>query len=1002
MNSNTNSKAPAKNSRQLAKLKTIAVISHTHWDREWYATFQQYRMRLVRLIDKLLDILQTQPDYAYFMLDGQTVILEDYLEVQPSRKAQLRDYIQTGRILVGPWYVLPDQFLISGEAHIQNLLRGQQIARNFGASMPVGYIPDPFGHIGQMPQILKGFGLESAAMWRGIGPELGQLEFIWEAPDGSSVEAIHLAVGYNTGLALNAGVEPALVQLDGLKRELLNRSVSGIVPLMNGNDHAEPSPELSKTIETLKLRLAERGQAVEFVHTTLPQYFEMAREHLVWERPETPHHIGEFRNSQLAFLLPGVLSTRMWIKQVNNKLETLLERWAGPHLAWWQSLSKCGEGHSEGEYQAASVQALYKTAWKYLLLNDPHDSICGCSIDQVHQEMKTRYSWIEQIGSQLRDESLRGLARTINTANLVKNLVGDEPALPIIVFNPTAANRSDSVLMSGQVVGSLLDFVIVDTDGTILPHQVLSQTEEKLFSMDIPAAALNGMAAQGGDEGRVMGYTMAEINLVPLPDDTGQIREVAANITALYNSPAPTDPELMKRTAAEVDKWIALGVETFKMNVSLQTTVKFQFVAPNIPANGYKTFVLHARRPDEEPAVLEEPQADAFSIENEFYELSVARDTNLFTVRDKETGVSYGGLHAWRDLGDAGDEYNYAPPAQDKLVDSLCANSTVKVVRRGIDQSLVINGTLNLPEALSSDRQQRADSTVPCPLTLTATLTPGVKRIDFKLVFQNLARDHRLQVLFPAPFVCEFSEAEGTFDVIQRPLALPKFNSKWLEDPQPTAPQKSFVSVANTDRTLGLTLFNQGLPEYEILPAKPDDKPEVTIALTLLRAVGWLSREDLSNRRGHAGPALETPEAQMLGLHSFHYSLMPHKDDWLHSGAQAQAHAFNTALEGITTAIQTGSLPAQTSFVEILPKTLALSTVKPGEDGQSLIVRLWNPTNDSIPETKLRFYRQPAKVVLSNLAETEDSITLEIDSDGWFVFPVGAKKIITLKASFEK
>lgn len=999
-------KTQANKSRSTVKPKTLVVISHTHWDREWYATFQQYRLRLVRLVDKLLNILETQPNYAHFMLDGQTVILEDYLEVRPEREAILKKHIAEGRILVGPWYILPDQFLVSGEAHIQNLLRGQAIAKNYGGSMPVGYIPDPFGHISQMPQILRGFGLESAAMWRGLGPQLGQLEFIWEAPDGSTVEAVHLASGYSSGLGLNAGVEPGLTQLDGLKRELLNKSVTGIVPLMNGNDHAEPMGELPETLEALQARFAERGQEVRFVHSTLPAYFEMEREHLAWQRENTPRHKGEMRDSQLAYLLPGVLSARMWIKQRNYKAETLLERWVGPHLAWLQSLPprNASKYEQEESYEPESLQALSRTAWKYLLLNDPHDSICGCSIDQVHEEMKLRYDWIEQVGTELRDMGLRGIARVIETADLAQRVTKDETALPLVVFNPVEIKRTDAVLMSAQVINRLQDFVIVDNDGTILPHQILGKHEEKIFSMDIPASSLRGMAAQGGDEGRVMGYTMADINFNPIVDETGKTTLVEANVTVLYNSPAPTDPDLMARTVAKVEGYLADGVETFRLNAFLQTTIKFQFLARNVPANGYKTFLLRARHPNEAlptAEVRDMKEEEPESIENEFYQLSVDRKTGLFSLLDKETNITYGGLHGWRDLGDAGDEYNFSQPANDSEVNKLFAEPDIKIISNGVDQSIQVNGALELPESLSADRQSRSATTAICSFTVIATLTPGVKRVDFETVFQNKAKDHRLQVLLAAPFVATSSEAEGTFDVVERPLELPKFSSSWMEDPQPTAPQKSFVSVSNADRSLGLTLINRGLPEYELLPAKPDDEQGATLALTLLRAVGWLSREDLLTRRGHAGPGMETPGAQMEGNQFYHYSIIAHKGDWLRSGAQGQAHAFNAPMEGITTSVQSGILPPQSSLVEILPRALALSTVKMSEDSSGVIVRLWNPSDRDVPTAKVRFYRKPQKLHLTNLAEDEVGASLEADPDGWFSFEIGAKKIITLKAVFK-
>lgn len=130
----------------------LFVVSHTHWDREWYQPFEEFRIRLVRLMDKLLDILTSDPDYRYFTLDGQTIILEDYLEIRPQKEEEARRLVHQGRLLIGPWWILPDEFLVSPEATIRNLMLGDQVAKRFGAKMEVGYLPDPFGHIGQMPR----------------------------------------------------------------------------------------------------------------------------------------------------------------------------------------------------------------------------------------------------------------------------------------------------------------------------------------------------------------------------------------------------------------------------------------------------------------------------------------------------------------------------------------------------------------------------------------------------------------------------------------------------------------------------------------------------------------------------------------------------------------------------------------------------------------------------------------------------------------------------------
>src|SRR4029079_9643324 len=178
----------------------IHVVSHTHWDREWYLTYEQFRVRLVALIDRLLDLLHADPSYkklhlpdpsyTHFHLDGQTIVLEDYLEIRPEQEPRLRLAIEQGRILIGPWYVMPDEFLVSGESLVRNLLRGHRISREFGSPMPVGYLPDLFGHVGQMPQIWRRVCLDTPILWRGFGGR--DAEYWWQAPDGSRVLMMHL------------------------------------------------------------------------------------------------------------------------------------------------------------------------------------------------------------------------------------------------------------------------------------------------------------------------------------------------------------------------------------------------------------------------------------------------------------------------------------------------------------------------------------------------------------------------------------------------------------------------------------------------------------------------------------------------------------------------------------------------------------------------------------------------------------------------------------------
>ena len=183
-----------------ARMSTeVTIVPHTHWDREWYLPFQRFRLRLVDLLDTLLDHIEQDPSYTHFLLDGQMAVVDDYLELRPDAEPRLRRLAAAGRLAMGPWYILPDEFLVSGETLIRDLALGFERGAAFGGAMPVGYLPDMFGHIAQMPQILGQFGLEHAIVWRGVPRAMTEhTAFWWEAPDGTTVRAEYLPRGTAT------------------------------------------------------------------------------------------------------------------------------------------------------------------------------------------------------------------------------------------------------------------------------------------------------------------------------------------------------------------------------------------------------------------------------------------------------------------------------------------------------------------------------------------------------------------------------------------------------------------------------------------------------------------------------------------------------------------------------------------------------------------------------------------------------------------------------------
>ena len=464
----------------------VIVVSHTHWDREWYMPFQEYRIWLVELMDNLLNVFEEKPNFKCFTLDGQTSILEDYLEVRPEKLEEIRRLVTEGRIIIGPWYTQPDEWLVSPESLIRNLLVGHRVGLKFGKVMKVGHVPDNFGHPSQLPQILRGFGIDSFVFQRGMGDEGEKLktEFVWQAPDGSKVIAIHLIEGYcNAALlgiprkgwipflelwegadgsitfprSFNRALytfdpEIALKSIEELKRRLLPKSASGILLFMNGCDHLPAQPGITDIIEYVN----KKNVGVKLIHGGLEDYINRVRPLARMGRLQT--YTGEMWGARFHHLLPGVLSTRMYLKQQNRYAEILLESYAEP-LASFAALL----GY---EYP----KRLLSLAWKLLLLNHAHDSIHGSSVDPVHVEMEARYQQIRQIANGITYSALRYIA------NRVKNFSSND-AFRVVVYNPSSWVRNDIVRIWVDFLADeeADDYVVIDEDGVVMPIQLLKE-----------------------------------------------------------------------------------------------------------------------------------------------------------------------------------------------------------------------------------------------------------------------------------------------------------------------------------------------------------------------------------------------------------------------------------------------------------------------------------------------------------------------------------------------
>ncbi|HYT34709.1 MAG TPA: glycoside hydrolase family 38 C-terminal domain-containing protein [Ktedonobacteraceae bacterium] len=1010
----------------------IILVPHTHWDREWYQTFQQFRVRLVRTIDKLLDILERDSNFSYFMLDGQTIVLDDYLEVQPEQEARLKKYARAGRISVGPWYTQPDEFLVSGESLIRNLQFGMQRAAEFGEPMRTGYVPDCFGHIAQLPQILQGFGIDNAVFWRGVGAEAKKSEFFWAAPDGTRVLVIHLAdpLGYSNARKMPLAPDEFVARVEFLSAQLLPKATTNTLLFMNGSDHLEPQDGLPETITAANALLAhinpehekiiaklghtaQNGSNTHFdgIHVqigTLPQYIETVRRQNGCETQDGQDELqvltGEMRSSQYSHLLPAVLSSRVWIKQQNNATEHLLEHWVEPLTAWaW----KLGATYPAG---------LIRVAWKYLLQNHPHDSICGCSVDQVHHENAVRFAQSQQVAESIITQAMQSIAETVNTRAPVRTTdTGNQP-IPIVVFNPAPGPRADIAQAVISFPGTLRNAVIIDEQGQHVPFTVVNRWRQELGSTQLArettAAAVSLMGANAPGEfirlaentaAMMLGQPEGAYEIIRLHIDTDQQPEVAhiEVIIAPRENVTTKDHDLL--AAEQQIREILQREDIHSLNVTAIDQVRetLEFVACDLPAYGFKTFWVYPRGSKAEVNHANQVPASALSsqehwIENEWYRVEASAADGTLTITDKDTGAIFTGLNRFVDGGDVGDLYNYCPPAEDVLVSQPIEPPKIELHSAGPARAVLrVTGRWSLPVACAANRAERSARASVCHIVSDIALSPGVQRIDIHTSIDNKVRDHRLRVIFPVPLQVEHVSAEGTFEVRARPLtaARPEHDDDWIEEPVNTFPQKRFVDVS--DGTTGLALLNRGLPECEILQDGPGvEVGQVAVALTLLRCVEWLSRGDLPNRHGHAGPMEHTPEGQCPGHQEFDYAIVPHSGDWRAEEARIlrEAQAFNVPVRTIVAPLShrgtTGSrehkggqafenaqqreklLPSRVTFIEVEPRELVVSAIKRENSGKGLIVRVYNPLLHAV-EASLRPGFASSRACVTNLLEEE-------------------------------
>ena len=927
--------------------KIIHVVVNTHWDREWVYPFEETRLLLVEFMDQLIDILNKEPDFHSFTLDSQTVCLEDYLELRPEKREEIENLVKTGKLIIGPWYSLPEEFIVNGESLVRNLLIGHRVAQSFGKVSKVGYTPFSYGQTSQMPQIYNGFGIDTIIFYRGINTP--KSEFIFEGPDGSKLlgmrfgclsrfsyyiyvyrvlrygsDDVYAFYNWNRGagpfrLASSArprahyyitdpsnkmwNLEPIRKQLEKLVHDESQHFSTSHICCMEGFDSSAPDEKEAEIVKLCQELLPEHeirmSNLEEFMNAIKP----------LVKNPTVIH--GESRDpgatGKWTHLMGDVISARVRVKKANHQAEMSLQRGAEPWCALSNILGK--------EYFR---QALNR-AWKLLLQNHPHDTITGGGIEQMEKDAIARAEQVSIISEGLMRRALQNIYSRINFSEI------SPKESVFVVFNPGPFKRSEvlSVYIDLPDGMGYEDFQIIDPDTNIPCEMQIKQQFE-----------------------------------------TGTLVRNLQDISIELRS---------KRYLTDVK-------------------------VDNIPALGYKTFYI---KPANNLPVLtgENIYKSPFTLENEFLKISFNPD-GTFDLIHKKTGQKFYNLHYFEDTGETGHSWIHIEPDENETIYSygVPANLIVEensplLARVRVDYTLMVpigleRDITELDREAEKNHTRRRTEKVPLNISSYFTLREGSQRLEIKTKLMNNAKNHRLRVIFPTGIEkATHSFAEVAFDVVNRPIHIEPY-SPYYGKPNPQHPMHRFVDISDND--IGIAILNNcGLREYEVM-----DEPARPLAITLFRAFTFRNAPIFG--RWDVYPEMEL--SQCPGEHEFSYAIYPHAGTW-EKGTLQEAEEFNVNIEPVQAGpVKGGNLPLSKSFIEMEGDSLQITSLKIAEDKDNvLIMRLYNPSENKVLSTlKLGFLAK--EIWLTNLNEEPleklSSNTQEVK------ISVKPKKIITLAIEF--
>ena len=931
--------------------KIAIVVAHTHWDREWRYPIWKTRSLLIEFMDWLIDILENDPEYTSFLMDGQTGCLDDYLEIRPENRERIAALVQSGKLAVGPWYTLPDLYPIAGECLIRNLNKGIRFAKDLGGYNPIAYHTFGWGQTAQFPQIYQDIGIDYAVAAKKVSTERApHSEFLWTAPDGSQLLTsrlghftrqngyfyLHFPVRLNniydnnqfawewgkSGVAYHRA-DPDNYQTeyfridheDGYFKENVKDAAlrtwsnmdDSLVKdwrlLMCGCDFSTPNPYLPKMVKDSNEAISD----IEFRIGSLEEYFQGVDERL--DRATVPVVDGELRDGEPCGASANALATRIHIKQLNKKVENAMVRRVEPLTT---AMSLLGVTHP--------TKFLAK-GWEYLMKAHPHDSINGVTQDKTVEDNLYRLNQALEISETIYEDTLAGLLKRLDLS-----AYGQTDTL-LLVHNPQprAVREVIQVSIDTPQTESCKIVGIEDVDGTPLATQDIGRDEHKVVVHDV--------------EARPWPYSVDRHQIY---FDTGEIPAGGYKVVKVVNKESFwREEEWWQSMRKHAGSFIGQGTD---------------------------------------------------QLENEFLKVNVNPD-GTFNLTDKQSGRVIENMHYFEDEGDTGDYWTYFPPYHNQHVSSRGFGSRIWMEDNGqLSATIGIETRMLVPECAEYGNVKiqgfgkRSEKLVEMKITSRITLNKGGKQVKVKTSIDNTAKDHRVRLMIPTDLQTDFSDSAGHFTVDRRGLVHDKDEDGKYYPEMALRPMSVFCDAS--DGTNGVAVLNNCLTEFQLVE---DDRR--TLALTLLRA----TRNRICTE---ARVSSEYPDAlgsQMLQTVEYEYAIYPHSGNWDAGRVYAEADKLN-AKPAVTQISMNrgGDLPTTASHYAIDNDALVLSSVKKAEDRDSLVLRLYNPTNEN-QEGTVQFGLPVSKAWKANLIEERGEELPMVDGSIALSVPKG--KIVTIEVA---